>query len=268
MNSNPIDATTPRRYMPFTARRVGAAAGVHAADALRSGPRAVAGVERAGVGEGGRRDLPAAVAPAQPACRGDPGLHAATAKFLGTTKPRAAVHHRRRRQRRGGQEHHLASAAGAAGALARSSRASIWSPPTASCCRTRVLEDRGLMKRKGFPESYDLRRLVQFVADIKCGRAKRRRRSTPTRATTSSPGEYQVSTQPDILIVEGLNVLQTGNAAAARPHAAVRVGLLRLLDLRGRRRGRHRELVRRAVHDACAKPSSATRRRTSAATPR
>ena len=37
------------------------------------------------------------------------------------------------------------------------------------------------MKRKGFPESYDLRRLVQFLADVKSGRrAKCARRSTPT----------------------------------------------------------------------------------------
>src|SRR5207237_5277291 len=35
----------------------------------------------------------------------------------------------------------------------------------------RVLEERGLMQRKGFPESYDLRRLVQFMADVKAGQS-------------------------------------------------------------------------------------------------
>lgn len=36
----------------------------------------------------------------------------------------------------------------------------------------KVLEDRGIMHRKGFPESYDIKRLVQFVADVKAGKAE------------------------------------------------------------------------------------------------
>ncbi len=71
-----------------------------------------------------------------------------------------------------------------------------------------VLEARGLMERKGFPESYDARRLVQFVADVKAG--------VPTvSAPVYShlvydivPGAEEVVSQPDILIIEGLNVLQ------------------------------------------------------------
>jgi type I pantothenate kinase len=73
-----------------------------------------------------------------------------------------------------------------------------------------VLESRGLLHRKGFPESYDIRRLIHFLADVKSG-------SPEVLAPVYShlrydlvPGEYQAVRQPDIMIVEGLNVLQTG----------------------------------------------------------
>ena len=73
-----------------------------------------------------------------------------------------------------------------------------------------VLESRGLIHRKGFPESYDIRRLIRFLADVKSG-------SPEVLAPVYShlrydlvPGEYQAVRQPDIMIVEGLNVLQTG----------------------------------------------------------
>jgi type I pantothenate kinase len=74
----------------------------------------------------------------------------------------------------------------------------------------RVLEQRGIMHRKGFPESYDLRRLVRFVADVKSGRAEV---SAPVYSHLEYdivPGESQLVVQPDIMIIEGLNVLQTG----------------------------------------------------------
>jgi type I pantothenate kinase len=74
----------------------------------------------------------------------------------------------------------------------------------------RVLEEQGLMHRKGFPESYDLGRLVRFVADVKSGRF-------PVSAPVYShltydivPGEAQVVDRPDVMIIEGLNVLQSG----------------------------------------------------------
>jgi type I pantothenate kinase len=74
----------------------------------------------------------------------------------------------------------------------------------------RILEERGIMNRKGFPGSYDLLRLVQFMADVKSGRA-------PVKAPVYShfsydivPGELQTVNAPDILILEGLNVLQSG----------------------------------------------------------
>src|SRR5579885_2774731 len=73
-----------------------------------------------------------------------------------------------------------------------------------------VLEREGLMERKGFPESYDLPALLRFLSDIKAGRR-------PVRAPVYShlvydvvPGEWIEIDRPDILIVEGLNVLQAG----------------------------------------------------------
>jgi type I pantothenate kinase len=72
----------------------------------------------------------------------------------------------------------------------------------------RVLEDRGLMERKGFPESYDIETLLQFLADVKSGR---RNVTAPVYSHASYdivPGGGIVIDRPDILVVEGLNVLQ------------------------------------------------------------
>ncbi len=73
-----------------------------------------------------------------------------------------------------------------------------------------VLEREALMDRKGFPESYDLPALLRFLTDVKAGRR-------PTRAPVYSHLIYDVMPNtwveidlPDILIVEGLNVLQAG----------------------------------------------------------
>jgi type I pantothenate kinase len=73
-----------------------------------------------------------------------------------------------------------------------------------------VLQQEGLMEKKGFPESYDLPELLRFLSGIKAGK-------TPMRAPVYShivydvvPGEWIEIDRPDILIVEGLNVLQTG----------------------------------------------------------
>ena len=74
-----------------------------------------------------------------------------------------------------------------------------------------LLQSRSLMQRKGFPESYDVRRLVQFLADVKAGEPEV---SVPVYSHLLYdvvPGQYQVVRQPDIVIVEGLNVLQTGS---------------------------------------------------------
>jgi type I pantothenate kinase len=88
----------------------------------------------------------------------------------------------------------------------------------------RELERRGLLARKGFPESYDVRRLVQFMADVKNSRGAVHAPVYSHQAYDIVPGEFQVVDRPDIVIVEGLNVLQTGDMrpAAERPRDSVR----------------------------------------------
>lgn len=70
------------------------------------------------------------------------------------------------------------------------------------------LERRGLMQRKGFPESYDRRALTRFVADIKSGKDEVQAPVYSHLVYDIVPGERAVVHRPDILIVEGLNVLQ------------------------------------------------------------
>jgi type I pantothenate kinase len=78
---------------------------------------------------------------------------------------------------------------------------------------TRVLEERGLMRRKGFPESYDLRRMVRFLAAIKAGRHEVAAPVYSHHTYDIVPDEFQIVRQPDVLIFEGLNVLQAGHTA-------------------------------------------------------
>nr|WP_083976833.1 type I pantothenate kinase [Herbidospora sakaeratensis] len=71
-----------------------------------------------------------------------------------------------------------------------------------------VLAERDIMHRKGFPESYDRRALVKFVADVKRGRPEVHAPVYSHLEYDVVPGARQVVKRPDILIVEGLNVLQ------------------------------------------------------------
>jgi len=73
------------------------------------------------------------------------------------------------------------------------------------------LTRRGIMHRKGFPESYDRRGLLRFVSDVKSGAAEVRAPVYSHLAYDIVPGEVQVVRKPDILIVEGLNVLLPGH---------------------------------------------------------
>jgi type I pantothenate kinase len=75
----------------------------------------------------------------------------------------------------------------------------------------RVLAERGLMTRKGFPESYDLRHLLSFLADVKAGVPEVAAPLYSHLAYDIVEGEEQVVRRPDVVIVEGLNVLQTGD---------------------------------------------------------
>ncbi|KXG43032.1 type I pantothenate kinase [Tepidibacillus infernus] len=72
-----------------------------------------------------------------------------------------------------------------------------------------LLEQRGIMNRKGFPESYDTRRLISFLRDVKSGVPEVIAPVYSHLSYNIIPNEYHVVNQPDILIVEGLNVLQT-----------------------------------------------------------
>jgi type I pantothenate kinase len=72
-----------------------------------------------------------------------------------------------------------------------------------------VLAREGLMERKGFPESYDLPALLAFLNDIKSGRHTASAPVYSHLAYDIMPGQRILIERPDILIVEGLNVLQT-----------------------------------------------------------
>ena len=143
-------------------------------------------------------------------------LHKATATFLGSESP------------------HIPFVIGVAGSVAvgksTSSRLlqallSRWpSHPTVDLITTdgfllplTTLEARGITHRKGFPESYDVRRLVHFMAELKSGIPEVQAPVYSHLRYDIVPGEYQVVRRPDVVIVEGLNVLQTGSGRAGRP---------------------------------------------------
>jgi type I pantothenate kinase len=81
----------------------------------------------------------------------------------------------------------------------------------------KVLQERDLMQKKGFPESYDIRSLVQFISDIK---ACKRNVTAPVYSHLSYDitDERKIVDLPDILIIEGLNVLQSGMDYPHDPH--------------------------------------------------
>ena len=139
--------------------------------------------------------------------------------YVGATQE---LHGVRRLPRRAPREPHSSS-----GSPARSRSASR--RPPASCARcspagpTRrasarhdrrflfpnaELEERGLLQRKGFPESYDRRALLRFVAEVKSGKAEVTAPVYSHLTYDIVPGEQIVVRRPDVLIVEGLNVLQ------------------------------------------------------------
>jgi type I pantothenate kinase len=142
--------------------------------------------------------------------RASQALHGATATFLGTNVPKVP---------------YLIGLAGSV-AVGKSTTARImrallarWpGHPKVDLVATdgflyprRALEERGIMDRKGFPESYDLRALVVFLSDVKAGQAAV---AVPVYSHLTYdivPGQVQTIEQPDVLIVEGLNILQVGD---------------------------------------------------------
>ena len=137
-------------------------------------------------------------------------LHAASATFLGTDTPRVPFV--------------IGIAGSVAAGKSTTSRVlqalmSSWpGHPRVSLVTTdgfllpqRVLEARGLVTRKGFPESYDVRRLLRFMADVKSGVSDV---TAPVYSHLSYdvvPGQFEMLRNPDVVIVEGLNVLQAGS---------------------------------------------------------
>jgi type I pantothenate kinase len=83
-----------------------------------------------------------------------------------------------------------------------------------------VLEEQGLMERKGFPESYDQRTLVAALAAIKAGQPEVETPVYSHHTYDIVPGESQVIRRADMLIVEGLNVLEV-NTKGARDRVMV-----------------------------------------------
>lgn len=73
----------------------------------------------------------------------------------------------------------------------------------------KILRERGLMERKGFPESYDVGAVLRFLSDIKSGQRNVRAPVYSHLTYDVIPGEFVEIDRPDILIFEGINVLQT-----------------------------------------------------------
>src|SRR3984957_9921160 len=73
---------------------------------------------------------------------------------------------------------------------------------------TAILEKRNLMRRKGFPESYDLERMLVFLAELKEGKSELRVPVYSHELYDIVPGQFRTINQPQVLILEGLNVLQ------------------------------------------------------------
>ncbi len=78
--------------------------------------------------------------------------------------------------------------------------------------KTAELQEKNLMHRKGFPESFDRTGLMDFLADVKSGKRHLKAPVYSHLKYDIVPNEYIEVDQPDILIVEGLNVLQTRGA--------------------------------------------------------
>lgn len=90
-----------------------------------------------------------------------------------------------------------------------------------------VLKDRNLMQKKGFPESYDIHSLIKFVSDIKSGAKKVTAPIYSHLTYDIVPNSNKVVEQPDILILEGLNVLQSG---MDYPYAQLRAFISDFID--------------------------------------
>ena len=198
----------------------------------------------------GRGDLPAAVAPAEPLRRRDAD---------------ASQGHRHVPRQPAGEACRSSSGSPAASPSARA-------PPPACCRRccsrwpdhprvdlvttdgflfpNRVLEERGLMARKGFPESYDVRRLLEFLIGVKSGQPRVAAPVYSHLLYDIVPGQEQVLDRPGHHDPRRAERAADERSARGPAHGPVRVRLLRLLDLHGCERREHRAVVRGSLPDA------------------
>lgn len=72
------------------------------------------------------------------------------------------------------------------------------------------LKQNNLLQKKGFPVSYDTQKLIRFLADVKSGKPKVKAPIYSHLTYDIIPDQFTIVDQPEILILEGLNVLQTG----------------------------------------------------------
>ncbi|MCT2872954.1 type I pantothenate kinase [Fructilactobacillus fructivorans] len=73
---------------------------------------------------------------------------------------------------------------------------------------TKILKEKGILDRKGFPESYDMESLIQFLVKIKAGVKEVKAPVYSHQTYDIIPNRYDVIKNPDILIIEGINTLQ------------------------------------------------------------
>ena len=130
----------------------------------------------------------------------------------------------------------------------------------------RLIAD-GLLERKGFPESYDATALIRFLADVKAGVRNVTAPVYSHLVYDVVPGETIVVDRPDILVVEGLNVLLPNRLVARGQGDPVRLGLLRFFGVPRRQREICSKNGMSSASCACATPRFAIRAASSPSSP-
>lgn len=80
----------------------------------------------------------------------------------------------------------------------------------------KILEERGILNKKGFPESYDVKKLIEFLKQLKAGYGHVKAPVYSHLHYDILPNQYIELHHPDVVIIEGINVLQVGTPGARR----------------------------------------------------